>query len=44
MPYTGSRKDAELPEKVIGDKAYDSDKLDKQLVEERGVELISPHK
>lgn len=34
----------ELPETVIGDKAYDSDKLDRQLAEERGVELISPHK
>ena len=34
----------ELPEKVIGDKAYDSDKLDETLLEERGVELITPHK
>lgn len=33
-----------LPQKVIGDKAYDSDKLDQQLAEERGLELISPHK
>lgn len=33
-----------LPEKIIGDKAYDSDKLDQQLAHERGVELISPHK
>jgi transposase len=33
-----------LPQKVIGDKAYDSDKLDKKLADERGVELIAPHK
>ena len=33
-----------LPEKVIGDKAYDSDPLDEQLAHERGVELIAPHK
>ena len=34
----------ELPEKVIGDKAYDSDRLDETLLKERGVELIAPHK
>ena len=33
-----------VPEKIIGDRAYDSDKLDKRLAEERGVELIAPHK
>ena len=33
-----------VPEKVIGDTAYDSDPLDKRLAEERGVELIAPHK
>jgi transposase len=33
-----------VPEKLIGDRAYDSDKLDKRLVTERGVELIAPHK
>ncbi len=32
------------PERLIGDKAYDSDPLDKQLAEDFGVELISPHK
>ena len=32
------------PNKIIGDKAYDSDKLDQQLSEERGIELISPHR
>jgi len=33
-----------VPEKVIGDKAYDSDPLDKRLAEERGVQMIAPHK
>ena len=33
-----------VPEKVIGDKAYDSDKLDKRLAQERDVEMIAPHK
>jgi transposase len=32
------------PDRLIGDKAYDSDKLDQQLFEERGVEMISPHR
>lgn len=32
----------QLPEKLIGDRAYDSDGLDAQLAE-RGVELIAPH-
>jgi transposase len=33
-----------LPEKIIGDRAYDSDKLDQKLTDERGVQLIAPHK
>ena len=32
------------PDKLIGDKAYDSDKLDDQLFNERGVEMIAPHR
>ena len=32
------------PDKLIGDKAYDSDKLDEQLFDERGVEMIAPHR
>ena len=32
------------PDKLIGDKAYDSDGLDDQLLEDRGIELIAPHK
>ena len=34
----------EQPECLIGDKAYDSDGLDKRLMEQRGLELIAPHK
>lgn len=32
----------ELPKKLIGDRAYDSDGLDKQLADV-GVEMIAPH-
>ena len=32
------------PVKLIGDKAYDSDPLDKRLQEERGIELIAPNR
>jgi len=34
----------ELPERLIGDKAYDSDALDEQLAEEYGIEMISPNR
>lgn len=34
----------ELPKHLIGDKAYDSDPLDKKLEKEWGVEVIAPHK
>jgi transposase len=34
----------ELPEKLIGDKAYDSDALDRTLAEEYGIEMISPNR
>jgi len=34
----------EIPEHIVGDKAYDSDPLDDRLAKERGVSLISPHK
>ena len=33
-----------VPDKIIGDRAYDSDKLDEHLAKERGVEMIAPHK
>jgi transposase len=35
---------AEVPERLIGDKAYDSDRLDEQLMQEYGTELIAPNK
>ena len=34
---------AELPERLIGDKAYDSDQLDAALGEQ-GIEMIAPHR
>ena len=33
----------ETPERVIGDKAYDSDRLDQELAEQ-GIEMIAPHR
>ena len=33
----------ELPERLIGDKAYDSDALDQQM-SEYGIEMISPNR
>ena len=35
---------AEVPERLIGDKAYDSDRMDEQLLQEYGTELIAPNK
>ena len=35
---------ADVPERLIGDKAYDSDPLDDQLMEAGGIELIAPHR
>ena len=32
------------PDKLVGDKAYDSDKLDQQLPDDRGVEMVAPHR
>jgi len=34
---------ADLPERLIGDRAYDSDRLDEQLVNHYGIEMIAPH-
>ena len=34
----------ELPARLIGDKAYDSDGLDERLAEEYGIELIAPNR
>ncbi len=33
----------QMPERLIGDKAYDSDKLDTELAQ-RGIEMIAPHR
>lgn len=33
-----------VPDKMIGDRAYDSDPLDVRLEQQYGVELIAPHK
>lgn len=33
----------ELPERIIGDRAYDSDRLDEELAQE-GIEMIAPHR
>ena len=35
---------ADVPERLIGDKAYDSDRLDQQLMQEYGTEMIAPNK
>ena len=32
------------PDRIIGDKAYDSDGLDNLLLGERGIEMIAPHR
>jgi transposase len=32
-----------IPERLIGDKAYDSNKLDERLRQEWGIEMIAPH-
>jgi len=34
----------ETPERLIGDKAYDSDPLDQRIREHLGVELVAPHR
>jgi transposase len=35
---------ADVPERLIGDKAYDSDRLDEQLMREYGTEMIAPNR
>jgi transposase len=35
---------ADVPERLVGDKAYDSDGLDAQVLSEFGAEMIAPHK
>jgi len=33
-----------LPARLIGDKAYDSDRLDRDMAERYGIEMIAPHR
>jgi transposase len=35
---------ADVPDQLIGDKAYDSDRLDEQLLHEYGTNLIAPNR
>lgn len=35
---------ADVPERLIGDKAYDSDQLDSQVLQQFGAEMIAPHR
>jgi transposase len=35
---------ADVPKRLIGDKAYDSDALDKEVLEQFGAEMIAPHR
>lgn len=35
---------ADVPERLIGDKAYDSDRLDEQMMALAGIEMIAPHR
>jgi hypothetical protein len=39
-----SRLISQPPERMIGDKAYDSDALDQRIRQRYGTELIAPHK
>src|SRR6267378_3870820 len=43
-PTLDQRFLAEAPERMIGDRAYDSDPLDQRIQERYGVQLIAPHK
>lgn len=35
---------ADVPERLIGDKAYDSDQLDDRLMQQYGTEMIAPNR
>jgi transposase len=43
-PTIDSRFVSTAPKRLIGDKAYDSDGLDRRLLSERQTEMIAPHK
>lgn len=40
----GSRFVSAVPDRLIADKAYDSDELDHRLQRQMGIELIAPHR
>ena len=42
-PLLDERFTVAQPERLVGDRAYDSDRLDERLAE-RGIELIAPHR
>ena len=44
QPTLEERIVADVPERLIGDKAYDSDRLDEELMTKYGTELIAPNK
>ena len=44
QPTLEERIVAEVPERLIGDKAYDSDRLDEELMRHYGTEMIAPNK
>ncbi len=43
VPRNGPGRPKQRPERLIGDKAYDSDKL-RDTLARRGIELIAPHR
>ena len=44
QPTLEGRIVADVPERLIGDKAYDSDRLDEELMTSYGTEMIAPNK
>ena len=43
-PTLEERVVADVPERLIGDKAYDSDRLDQALMQDYGIEMIAPNR
>ena len=43
-PTLDERIVAEVPQRLIGDKAYDSDRLDAELMQNYGTEMIAPNR
>jgi transposase len=43
-PTLEERVVADVPERLIGDKAYDSDRLDQALMQNYGTEMIAPNR